>query len=215
MIPPMTNLPKAYVATMLSGVLLGLGFPAWHWWLVVWLALVPVFRRAIGTKPGTAARHFFLGGFTFHAIVLQWLLSNVYWAGGWAVWGYVLLCVYMALYWALLGGLLAWLTPRLPRMLAPLAFGVLWAAMEFMTRKDYVDNWVSECHETFCHWSWRRWQAELAAAGFEVDGPGSWRNDWLVEHRFYTCAELRDPDTGARIDWPATHVLFAARRTQL
>lgn len=127
----MTPRMKTYAPTVLAGVLLGLAFPGWHWWPIVWIALVPLFWRAMKDSPGSSARHFFLAGFLFHAVVLQWLLSNVYWAGGWAAWGYLLLCVYMALYWALLGALLAWLEPRLPDGLVAPACGVLWAAMEF------------------------------------------------------------------------------------
>ena len=122
---------KTYPLTLLAGVLLGLAFPSWHWWPLAWVALAPLLFRAMKDSPSASARHFFLAGFVFHVIVLQWLLSNVYWAGGWAAWGYILICVYMALYWALLGAVLAWVAPRLPSMLIPLACGVLWAAMEF------------------------------------------------------------------------------------
>ena len=89
-------------------------------------------------------------------------------------------------------------------------------AMEFMTRKDYTDNWLSECHERFTALTWSGWQAEAARAGFEVD-PAShaWRNDWLVEHRFTPTASLADAATGEPLDWPDTHVLLVARRPAL
>jgi apolipoprotein N-acyltransferase len=129
--------PRVGVA-LLSGLLLGLAFPSWHLWPVVWLALIPVFYLAATTTPWAGAKYFFLAGLAFHAIVLQWLLTNVYWAGGWAAWGYALLCVYMALYWALFGALVAWLTPRLPMPLRALAAGTLWAAMEFAQARMFT-----------------------------------------------------------------------------
>jgi hypothetical protein len=85
-------------------------------------------------------------------------------------------------------------------------------AMDFLTRKDYVDNWLSECHEQFCGLEYADWKSLLADVGFEVD-PASraWRNDWIVEHRIAPVAELSTVD-GAPLPWPATHVLLVARR---
>jgi SAM-dependent methyltransferase len=84
-------------------------------------------------------------------------------------------------------------------------------AMDYLTRKDYVDNWLSECHEQFCGLEYADWKALLAEVGFEVD-PASraWRNDWIVEHRLGV-ASLSTPD-GTPLPWPATHVLLVARR---
>ncbi|MBF4160251.1 class I SAM-dependent methyltransferase [Nocardioides acrostichi] len=85
-------------------------------------------------------------------------------------------------------------------------------AMEFMTRKDYTDNWLSECHERFCDLTYAGWRRLLTDAGFELDAASQpVRNDWLVEHRFDPVAELTDPD-GHRLEWPETHVLTVARR---
>lgn len=86
-------------------------------------------------------------------------------------------------------------------------------AMEFMTRKDYTDNWLSECHERFCDLSYADWERLLGEAGFTLDGAsGPVRNEWLVEHRFDPDAELFDL-VGRRVAWPDTHVLTIARRT--
>jgi SAM-dependent methyltransferase len=85
-------------------------------------------------------------------------------------------------------------------------------AMDFLTRKDYVDNWLSECHEQFCGLEYADWKGLLADAGFEVDPVSrAWRNDWIVTHRLEPVAELSTPD-GAVLSWPATHVLLVARR---
>ena len=51
-------------------------------------------------------------------------------------------------------------------------------AMDFLTRKDYVDNWLSECHEQFCGLEYADWKGLLADVGFEVDPTSrAWRND--------------------------------------
>lgn len=85
-------------------------------------------------------------------------------------------------------------------------------AMEFLSKKDYADNWQSECHERFCGLDTAGWCALSEAAGFTVD-PASRgiRNDWLIEHRFAPVARLEAPD-GTPLPWPTTHVLLVARR---
>lgn len=85
-------------------------------------------------------------------------------------------------------------------------------AMEFLTRKDYPDNWLSETREQFCGMDFAAWQRLLAEIGFELDAASrDWRNDWLVENRLAPVASLSTLD-GRIIDWPATHVLLVARR---
>jgi SAM-dependent methyltransferase len=85
-------------------------------------------------------------------------------------------------------------------------------AMDFLTHKDYPDNWLSEMHEQFCGLEYADWKALLADAGFELDAASRGiRNDWIVEHRLAPVARLTHPD-GRPLDWPATHVLLIARR---
>ncbi|MBD8078836.1 methyltransferase domain-containing protein [Cellulosimicrobium arenosum] len=89
-------------------------------------------------------------------------------------------------------------------------------AMEFMTRKDYVDNWLSESHERFCDLTGPGWEELLVETGFELEpGSGAWRNEWLVQHAFAPVASLHDAATGDLVDWPDTHVLTVARRPEL
>ncbi|WP_405070651.1 hypothetical protein OG558_14100 [Kribbella sp. NBC_01510] len=85
-------------------------------------------------------------------------------------------------------------------------------AMDFLTRKDYGDNWVSEAHEQFCGLNLAGWSAVAERAGFHVD-PASraWRNDWVIEHRIAPVASLTSLD-GDPIDWPDTRQLLVARR---
>jgi SAM-dependent methyltransferase len=85
-------------------------------------------------------------------------------------------------------------------------------AMDYLTRKDYVDNWLSETREQFCGLSFADWTALLTEAGFDLD-PASTpiRNDWLIENRIAPVATLTDLD-GNPLDWPTTHLLAVARR---
>ncbi|GAB2470138.1 class I SAM-dependent methyltransferase [Jatrophihabitans fulvus] len=85
-------------------------------------------------------------------------------------------------------------------------------AMEFLETMSYTDNWLSEMHETFCHYSWKDWVALSNSLGLEVDPrSGPWRNEWLVENVFGPAADLLDAD-GAPLPWPDTHVLLVAGR---
>ncbi|WP_232828344.1 class I SAM-dependent methyltransferase [Kribbella monticola] len=85
-------------------------------------------------------------------------------------------------------------------------------AMDFLTRKDYVDNWLSETHEQFCGLNFAGWSAVAEQAGFSID-PASkpWRNDWVITHRIAPVAAITTA-TGDPIDWPDTHQLLIARR---
>ncbi|RGC66877.1 hypothetical protein C5N14_20710 [Micromonospora sp. MW-13] len=88
----------------------------------------------------------------------------------------------------------------------------LGAAMDFLTRKDYTDNWLSETQEQFCGLEYADWKALLADVGFEVDpASGPYRNDWIATNRLDPAAALSTPD-GQPLDWPVTHVLLVARR---
>ncbi|NJC12985.1 SAM-dependent methyltransferase [Micromonospora profundi] len=88
----------------------------------------------------------------------------------------------------------------------------LGAAMDYLTRKDYTDNWLSETKEQFCGLDFAAWTDLLASAGFEID-PASTaiRNDWVIDNRIAPVASLTDLD-GRPLDWPTTHILTVARR---
>lgn len=88
----------------------------------------------------------------------------------------------------------------------------LGTAMDYLTHKDYTENWNSEMQEQFCGLSFADWAGLLRDVGFEVDGATrTLRNDWIVEHRIAPVASLADLD-GRPIDWPVTHLLAIARR---
>ncbi|WP_231920285.1 class I SAM-dependent methyltransferase [Microlunatus soli] len=87
-------------------------------------------------------------------------------------------------------------------------------AMDFLTRKDYADNWLSESHEQFCGLTYADWTKIISEAGLSM-APGShaWRNDWVITNRIAPVASLADPG-GASIDWPVTHLLAIAEKPQ-
>ncbi len=117
---------------MASGVLFGLAFPTWHLFPLAWFALVPLLVNLYSARPREYVVPFFTAGLAFYLVLLQWLLANVYWAGGWAIWGHLALSAFMALYWALTGFLWGWLKSR--RNPAPdwLILALLWGGMELL-----------------------------------------------------------------------------------
>ncbi len=65
-------------------------------------------------------------------------------------------------------------------------------AYEFLSRKDYHDNWNSEMNEEFGFWDFTRWQRELSNVGFKVLQEESrvYQNEWIVENRWKPCVEI-------------------------
>jgi SAM-dependent methyltransferase len=88
----------------------------------------------------------------------------------------------------------------------------LGAAMDYLTRKDYADNWLSETREQFCGLDFADWTRLLTEVGFDLDPvSAAFRNDWLVDHRLSPVAALTDP-ADRPLEWPVTHLRFVARR---
>jgi len=88
------------------------------------------------------------------------------------------------------------------------------SAMEYLTRMNYVDNWLSETREQFCGLTFGAWTGLLAEVGFDVDAASApVRNEWLINNRIAPVAALTDIE-GRTIDWPTTHLLTVARRAR-
>lgn len=120
-----------YTLAPVSGVLLAWCFPTFHLYPLAWLALIPLFYAAATSATiWRSAACFLVAGWTFHSLLLQWLISNIYWAGGWAVIGYQLLCIALALFWAGFGLLWAWGRRHSPLMGAS-GLALIWVAMEW------------------------------------------------------------------------------------
>jgi apolipoprotein N-acyltransferase len=114
------------------GVALGLAFPTAHWYVIAWFALAPlVYLSALRPCAKWGALQWFIAGWAFHSFLLQWLVTNIFWAGGWAVIGYQILVLALALIWGLLGGVWSILLRRAPH-LGALLFAGLFLIVEWL-----------------------------------------------------------------------------------
>jgi len=80
-------------------------------------------------------------------------------------------------------------------------------AMEFLSRKDYTDNWQSEMQETFCYWDFSEWKTHLQQAGFTIHSSSkAFTNEWIVTNRWKGKAELYIMKNGRLdcLDYPVT-----------
>jgi ubiquinone/menaquinone biosynthesis C-methylase UbiE len=96
-------------------------------------------------------------------------------------------------------------------------------AMEFLTKKDYVDNWRSEVQEEFCFWSFDEWKQALARAGFKVlenpntpeEGSRAYVSAWRVQHSFRTKVMFYDagrPGEPEPLDYPVTNMILVGEK---
>jgi SAM-dependent methyltransferase len=89
-------------------------------------------------------------------------------------------------------------------------------AAEFLSRKDYIDNWQSEMHETFCFWDYDEWQKQLQAVGFKIHQDSkSYTNDWIVKNRWEGKAALFQMKDNQLIpiEYPVTGMILIGIKT--
>lgn len=84
-------------------------------------------------------------------------------------------------------------------------------ANEFLSKKDYLENWAIEVNEEFGVFTLAGWRSELEQTGYRVVEARSYLNPWILEHRYRGQAwlhadagdrpgpELPFPDTTAMI----------------
>jgi hypothetical protein len=92
-------------------------------------------------------------------------------------------------------------------------------AAEFLSKKDYTDNWPSEMNEEFCFWNFSKWKQVLAEIGFQIienpnneaEGSRVYTNPWIVEHRHAGHVEVMDLQ-GQILPWPPTNMVLIAER---
>lgn len=90
-------------------------------------------------------------------------------------------------------------------------------AAEFLSKKDYTDNWQSEMNEEFCFWSFSRWKSVLAETGFRIrenpnrpeSGSRVYTNAWIVEHRYSGSVQLVSENDEA-LPWPPSNMVLVA-----
>lgn len=131
MIAAMPSVVRKYGWAIASGVVLAFCFPTFRWWPIAWIALVPLFYRTVSAPPLETAAQFFLTGWIFDSLLLQWLITNIFWGGGWAVIGYQLLCMILGVFWAAAGLAWAWGRNHGPRWGRAAYLAALWTVMEW------------------------------------------------------------------------------------
>ncbi len=115
---------KDILWALLSGVLATLPFLNFSLAPLAWFSLVPLLVAAAGKKAKEGAVLGLVSGLVFG-------FGGLYWLGQVTVAGYVLLALYLALYWAVWGGLIAFVGRRRPAWLW-WAGPVFWTALEFL-----------------------------------------------------------------------------------
>jgi hypothetical protein len=86
-------------------------------------------------------------------------------------------------------------------------------ATEFLSRKDYTDNWQSEMHETFCYWNFNEWKTHLQEVGFKIHPDSKVvTNSWIVENRWKNKTALFSMQNEKLIpeDYPPTTMFLMA-----
>jgi SAM-dependent methyltransferase len=58
------------------------------------------------------------------------------------------------------------------------------AANEFLSKKDYLENWSIEVNEEFGVFTLHEWQCELKAMGYRILEARSYASPWIFEHRY-------------------------------
>jgi SAM-dependent methyltransferase len=92
-------------------------------------------------------------------------------------------------------------------------------AAEFLSKKDYTDNWASEMNEEFCFWSFQQWKKVLSETGFRIsENPNpserrsrSYVNPWIVENRYEGHVKLLVGST-AQLNWPPSNMVIVAEK---
>ena len=88
-------------------------------------------------------------------------------------------------------------------------------ACEFLSKKDYVDNWQSEMHEMFCYWKFTDWRQAVERVGFVVHPQShAYTNPWIVENRYRGKADLfcRNGTELVPMAYPVTNMVLVAEK---
>jgi ubiquinone/menaquinone biosynthesis C-methylase UbiE len=85
-------------------------------------------------------------------------------------------------------------------------------AVEFLLRKDYRPDWVSEVQEEYAYFDQARFESEYAALGLRVLASQPIRNPWIYEHRLEGRAQLWNADDGTAVALPATNYVIVGER---
>lgn len=96
------------------------------------------------------------------------------------------------------------------------------SACEFISKKDYTDNWDSEMHEAFAFWSFSQWKQALHKAGFTIvenpnqpqSGSRVYTNEWIVKNRYKGKVTLLQMTNNqlTPLAYPPTNIILVGRK---
>jgi SAM-dependent methyltransferase len=89
----------------------------------------------------------------------------------------------------------------------------LHAANEFLSKKDYLENWAIEVNEEFGVFSLSGWRRELRELGYRVLEARSYLNGWILENRYRGRVWLHadgGEQPGEKLPFPDTTALLVA-----
>ena len=126
-------------ASLATALLLAAAMPGrLGWWLLLFVALVPLLNLAVRERPGRSALAGLLTGFVYHLCLLYWIVFVLGRYGGLPLWlslpALMLLSLYMACYSAVFAGLLS-LAARKEDTLSPavlLLAPALWVGLDWL-----------------------------------------------------------------------------------
>lgn len=95
--------------------------------------------------------------------------------------------------------------------------------VEYLSRKDYHDNWDSEMNEEFTFWDINEWQVELSKVGFtivhddaaEKKFSGVYTNQWIVQNRWQPCATIYKKNSEGKLveqPYPVTNMVLVGEK---
>ena len=95
-------------------------------------------------------------------------------------------------------------------------------AVEFMSRKDYTENWKSELNEEFTFFSFNDWKRFLTIRGFSIiENPNEpsessrvYTNEWIIKNRYKGKTDLFIK-TGKKLiplEYPSTNIVLIAEK---
>lgn len=95
-------------------------------------------------------------------------------------------------------------------------------AAEFLSKKDYTDNWQSELNEEFAFWSYSQWKEVLKKTGFKIIenpndplfGSKSYASEWIIQNRYKGKVQLYEMSEKKLkpLDYPVTNMVLVGEK---
>ncbi len=95
-------------------------------------------------------------------------------------------------------------------------------AVEFMSKKDYTNNWDSEMNEEFAFWDFGEWKGALETAGFHIienpnhpqSGSRVYVSPWIVKNRWEGKAKVYQMVDGClkEMAFPVTNIVLVGQK---